>query len=555
MSRLYLQRSTPAKRAWPLLFIAIAAFYFWGLGSFPLVGPDEPRYAEVAREMLARRDFITPTLGGLPWFEKPPLLYWMMMLTYRVFGVSEYAARLGPAICGLATALFVYWIGKAISEPERDVDDPPNIGPWSALAWLSSVGAIGLSRGATFDIVLTTTITGALACFFVSETRARLTHNGRRSINWLHLGFYLFAGLSLLAKGLIGFVIIFGVIGLYFILRREWPRRSFVLSLVWGVPAALLLAGVWFGPMIARHGSKFIDQFIIQHHFARFVSNKFHHPAPFYFYLPVLIGLALPWTIALAAALFSSRRWNWRGESSLDRARIFALAWLLVPLVFFSFSGSKLAAYILPVLPAVAILVGERIDCFCRAGRGEKVLRLTGALLIAMAAAATLYTHKNAGLSLVTSLAAILLVVVGALVLVRPQPARRSFITISVVVLLAAVIGVKVVGPSVARRQSTRDLLAAAASRGYSSTPVVQLHTIQRSTEFYAAGRITYGSDGDPVKFESAAQVADAARFTGGPVLCLVPIEFESQVLNLTGTDSEVVSDNGDVALLVVRAR
>ena len=111
-----MQFSALAKRAWLLLFIAIAGFYFWGLGSLPLVGPDEPRYAEVAREMFARRDFITPTLGGLPWFEKPPLLYWMMMLSYRVLGVTEYAARLGPALCGLLTGVFVYWIGKKCVE-------------------------------------------------------------------------------------------------------------------------------------------------------------------------------------------------------------------------------------------------------------------------------------------------------------------------------------------------------------------------------------------------------------------------------------------------------
>src|SRR3981081_2979137 len=103
-----------AKRGWLLLFLSIAAFYLWGLGSLPLVGPDEPRYAEVAREMFARRDLITPTLGGLPWFEKPPLLYWLMIASYRVLGISEYAARLGPAICGLLTAVFVYWIGKTI---------------------------------------------------------------------------------------------------------------------------------------------------------------------------------------------------------------------------------------------------------------------------------------------------------------------------------------------------------------------------------------------------------------------------------------------------------
>src|SRR6266481_2864238 len=105
-----------AKRGWLLLFLGIAAFYLWGLGSLPLVGPDEPRYAEVAREMFARRDLITPTLGGLPWFEKPPLLYWLMIAGYRLLGVSGYAARLGPAICGLLTAVFVYWIGKTIED-------------------------------------------------------------------------------------------------------------------------------------------------------------------------------------------------------------------------------------------------------------------------------------------------------------------------------------------------------------------------------------------------------------------------------------------------------
>src|SRR5438552_16935961 len=169
--------------------------------------------------MLARRDFITPTLGGLPWFEKPPLLYWMMMLSYRVLGVSEYASRLGPAICGLFTGLFVYWIGNAIGESTRNGRSnaqPPvtntATGRWSALVWLSSIGALGLSRGASFDIVLTMTLSGALACFLVSEVRTRSSSDGIRLRSSLLIAFYFFAGLSLLAKGLIGFVIIFGVV-------------------------------------------------------------------------------------------------------------------------------------------------------------------------------------------------------------------------------------------------------------------------------------------------------------------------------------------------------
>lgn len=549
MTRLYLQRSNTAKRAWLVLLLAIAAFYLWGLGSLPLVGPDEPRYAQVAREMLRRRDFITPTLGGLPWFEKPPLLYWMMTLSYRVLGVTEYAVRLGPAICGLLTAVFVYLWGSAIDQSQADpAHESRDSGRWCALVWLSSVGAIGFSRAATFDIVLTMTISGALASWFLFEVKA----GKNLSVGPLLFGFYFFTGLSLLAKGLIGPVIVFGVIGLYFVVRREWPRRQFLISLVWGLPFSMAVAAGWFVPMVARHGWVFIDQFIIQHHFARFATNKYHHPGPIYFYLPVLIGIALPWTIVLGASLLSTRRWNWRGAAPLDRARVLALAWLVLPIVFFSFSGSKLGGYILPALPAVAVLAGERIACFWREQRGEKVLRLTGALLIVMAAAAIWYTHREANMSLaITGLLLLPLVVTGLLALVRPR--RSLFAAIVVVTFLTATAGLIFVGPAVARSQSVRDLFASAAARGYATTPVVQLHTIERSAEFYAAGRITYGVDGEPVKFEGVAQVVDAARRSDGAVLCLIPSELASQLLEAKQARSELIGENGRVSLILVR--
>src|SRR2546421_5874591 len=536
--RLYLQLSALAKRAWLLFFIAIAGFYLWGLGSFPLVGPDEPRYAAVAREMFARRDFITPTLGGRPWFEKPPLLYWMMILSYRVLGVSEYAARLGPALCGLLTGVFVYWIGSAIEGAERN--DPSNegshltnagVGRWSALVWFSSLGAIGFSRGATFDIVLTMTVSGALACFFVSEVSARKDGDAVRRGPPLLLAFYFFAGLSLLAKGLVGYVIIFGVVAVYFIVRRESSTARFARSIIWGLPLSLAIAGGWYGPMLARHGWTFIDQFIVQHHFARFVTNKYHHPGPPYFYLPVLAGMALPWTIVLAASLISARRWHWRGALPLERARVFALAWLLVPLVFFSFSGSKLIAYILPALPAAALLIGERMACFCREERGEKILRLTGGGLICLAAAGVWYSHRNSQLNFYcTGLAALPFISVGAIAMVRPQLRNQLFLLISIAAFIMAAIGLKCAAPLVAGTESVRDLFANAALHGYATTQVVQSHTIERTAEFYAANRITYGSDGEPVKFEGAGQVIEAARKSGGSSLCLGAVPVQGQL-------------------------
>jgi 4-amino-4-deoxy-L-arabinose transferase-like glycosyltransferase len=553
-----------AKRVWSFLFLAVAAFYLYGLGAVPLVGPDEPRYAQVAREMLARHDLITPTLGGLPWFEKPPLLYWMMMASYRVFGVSESSARLGPAICGLLTALFIYWIAASVGSVQVEQPSRNDLSRYSALAFLSSLGVIAFARAASFDIVITMTVTGAFACFFAWHVRYR-TRSGSDGIEAnppparitpLLPAFYLFIGLSLLAKGLIGIVIPFGVIACYFLLRREWPQGKFVVSLFWGVPLALASAAVWYGPMISRHGWTFVDQFIIQHHFARFATNKYHHPAPFYFYLPVLAGLALPWTAQLVAAFVSTRRWNWRGDAPLARLRVFAIAWIVVPVIFFSFSGSKLTAYILPVMPAVALLSGERLECFLRAGRGDRVMRITGALLIVLALIGGWYSIRHLRLSTLCIGATLLpFVVVGVAALLRPQMRKLLFVLIPVATFVASAVAINCAAPVAARTESVRDLLAVASARGYGAARVVQLHIIERTAEFYAAGRLDYGPDGEPVKLEGVTQVADAAHHSGGSVLCFVPTEYESQLTSYRKIQAEVVANNGRVSLVIVRVR
>jgi 4-amino-4-deoxy-L-arabinose transferase-like glycosyltransferase len=560
-----LQPSILAKRAWFLLFIIIGAFYLWALGSLPLVGPDESRYAQVAREMLTRGDFVTPTLGGFPWFEKPPLLYWLMIFSYRIFGVNEYAARFGPAMCGLLTALFVYWIGRSVEDSRVDKHEPGRgaLGQWAALIWLSSLGAIAFSRGASFDIVLTMTVTGAFAFFLISHLRSADSSPASSQATplpgkqiWLLVGFYSFTGLSTLAKGLIGPVIVFGVVTLYYIVRLERPGRMLAKSLVWGIPLAFAVAGLWFIPMIARHGWSFIDQFIVQHHFARFVSNKYHHPGPIYFYLPVVGGLALPWTVVLGATIISVRRWTWRGASSLDRLRVFAFVWLILPLVFFSFSGSKLTAYILPVLPAIALLAGERIACALEAGRGEAILRLIGATLLGLATAGYWYMSGHFKLSsYCLAFAALPLVLVGAAAVIRPQLRKPLFVLVALAVITSSGIALKCAGPVVARTESVRDLLAAAAERGYIATPVVQLHTVERTAEFYAANRLTYQPDGEPLKLEGVTQVVDAARRNNGLVLCFVPLQYESQLTSYKSAQVEVIADNGRVALVAVRVR
>lgn len=539
-----------AKHGWKLIFLAIATFYLFGLGRLPLVGPDEPRYAEVAREMFARHDLITPTLGGHSWFEKPVLLYWMMIANYRVFGVSEYAARLGPAICGLLTGAFVFWLGKTVERTNRDSKNAAYLGEWSAVVYLSTFGAIVFSRAASFDIVLTMTLTGALCCFFIWH----LANTNGQNRPGLFAAFYFFVGLSLLAKGLVGIVLPFGIIGAYFVIHREWPNKSLWLSLLWGLPIGFVVAASWYGPMIYRHGWTFIDQFIVQHHFARFLSNKYHHPQPFYYYVLVLSLIVLPWTAVLLFSLISARRWNWRGKGAIDLLRLFTLAWLVVTVVFFSLSKSKLSGYVLPVLPATALLIGERVACFVQGNRGQRVIRVTGALiLIGVAAGAWYAAHAlPVPLWLVISVSAIV-AIVAFVAMTAPRP-RVSFLLFAAIPFFIIVC---VLNPavSVANRDSVRNLIRAADARGYSSAPVFYFLCEDRSGEFYASGRLAYDVTAEPIRFEGAQDVARAIRQKGGSGIVLIETRWEKQLTDYGAVATEKIADNGWISVFAVRVR
>jgi 4-amino-4-deoxy-L-arabinose transferase-like glycosyltransferase len=143
------------RTAW--MFALIAFFYIGTIGTLPLLGKDEPRYVQIAREMWQRGDWVTPMLGGQTWFEKPATLYWMIIANFHVFGVSEWAARLGPALCGLATVALVYWIAWRVEQKSalESQSHARGLATWSAVALASCAGLIAFSHVATFDIVLT----------------------------------------------------------------------------------------------------------------------------------------------------------------------------------------------------------------------------------------------------------------------------------------------------------------------------------------------------------------------------------------------------------------
>jgi 4-amino-4-deoxy-L-arabinose transferase-like glycosyltransferase len=546
-----LQRFVLAKRAWLVFLLLPLAAYLYGLGNFPFVGPDEPRYAQVAREMFTRRDAVTPTLAGRTWFEKPALPYWTMMAGYGLLGAGESSARLGFALMGLLTVLVLYRVG---SRAEREGSAEGGLS-WLALSCAvvaaSSAGLLLFSHGVNFDIPLTLMTTIALACFFVQE----LETDKRRRL-WLLAGFYLGTGAALLSKGLIGFIITFGVVTAYYLLRRAWPRREIFLSLAWGVPLALLMAGVWYAPVIMRHGWAFVDEFFIQHHFARYTSNKYHHPQPFYFYLPVILLMLLPWTPYLIESLVGARRWELRAADALSKWRAFALCWLLMPVLFFSASGSKLPGYILPALPGAVMLAGERLARTLRGEGGRASMRACGLLAGGLAGGIVVYVSR-AGYPVMACavIGALPLLAAGLAALVLTKRGWLATVSIMCGMFLLIIIGLECGIEKISRRVSIEHALAQADARGYGLSPVYNLHTIERTAEYYAAGRLQYGADGEPMRFEGATQVEEAARASVGSVLVIVPSEYAWQLTTYAPLETETIDDNGEVALIAVKIR
>jgi 4-amino-4-deoxy-L-arabinose transferase-like glycosyltransferase len=544
-----LQPSTLAKRGSILLFLAFILFYFYGLGHLPFIGPDEPRYAQVAREMSLRRDWITPTLGGYLWFEKPALLYWMAIVAFKLFGVSEWSARAVGAICGLLTVAAVYWIGTRTSDKNQQGGA---IGFWSALVAGTSAGLIAFSRAVSFDIVVTMTIAWALAFFFAAELEA----DEKLRRRWL-VGLYFGIGLSLIAKGLVGFVIPIGVIGVYYTLRGKAPARDLRLSALWGIPLTMIVAATWYGPMFWKHGTLFFDEFIIKHHFERFATNKYHHPGGIYYYLLILPLLALPWSALLVDGLLQAPKTFWKGsDDNVSRLQTFALAWILLPLIFFSLSSAKLPGYILPVLPAVALLAGSRLAQLNTESKNSWAIRATGALGLVCAIALPVFAWQARKVSVRAALTmAMLSGVVGLVALLSRRGKKAVAVLIGAAPFAIVLVALSSVAPGIADTESSRRLIQLADERGYAHAPLFGLQRDDRSPEFYAAGRVIYGEDHEPVMYDGIGQVIYESHLRKETTLFLIPLRDLDSLRQAESLRTEAIANNGRVAIVAVTPR
>ena len=330
-----------------LLLAGFCAFlFFYGMGQFGLIGADEPRYAQVAREMLERHDWITPVLGGHAWLEKPPLYYWQAMLAYSVLGVSDVSARMPAAIDATLLVIAVYLFFRRF---RRGVEVD------AALITASCAGVVGYAHAASMDMALAATFSiGMLAWWAWRESGKRI---------YLSL-FYFCMALGMLAKGPVAPFLAAVVIVVFASLARE---LRLIVKTLW-LPGILLFCTValpWYFAVQMRN-PQFFREFILEHNLARFSSDLYHHRQPFWYYLPVTAIALVPWTVFVIAAVAEAARVWWAERKAVSaepdleaQLGVFACCWLVVPVMFFSISQSKLPGYILPAVPAGAVLLAD----------------------------------------------------------------------------------------------------------------------------------------------------------------------------------------------------
>lgn len=358
-------RGTAAVPAW--LLAAALALPLLVLGA-PLIEVDDARYAEVPRAMAASGDWVLPTLNGLPYVEKPPLWYWLCAASQKILGPSEAAARLPMLLLALLGAGGALWLGSWLWSP--------NVGRGGALALSTSALWLFLSHNLTLDM--------PVSVFLLWTTALILrTLEKPQDARWAAPGAWLAAALAFLSKGLISVLFpalwTVALIGLF----PKWRRPALKLLSPSGMLLAALVAAPWFLAVQQRRPD-FLHTFFVEQHFQRYLTPRYARGAPWWFYFAVLPGGLLPWTAGALSGL-------WRAASrpfADPRATALAL-WVAGVAAFFTTSHSKLATYVLPVLPHACLLAASALEEGLPVW-GARLSRALGALLALASAAALL---------------------------------------------------------------------------------------------------------------------------------------------------------------------
>ncbi len=362
-----------------LVVINLIAF-LWHLGSTSLVDETEPLFAEAARQMTVTNDWITPYFNGVTRFDKPPLIYWLMAIAYKLIGVNEWAVRLPSALSAIALTMmgFItlqrFGILSDRRDPAQNNQQKPSQQKQTQLSLAAFIGSglmalnphtIIWGRTGVSDMLLSGCMGCALFCFFwgYATTEENQVVSGN---SWLgmpnkwYLAFYVLLGLAVLTKGPVGIVLPGLIIGSFLLFTGRFWQVVAELKLVVGALIFAVITIPWFILVWLRNGQAYFDSFFGYHNFERFTDVVNGHAAPWYFYFLIVLGLFAPWSVYLPVAIAKTQWWRrnyWRKQLRSNQLGIFAFCWFISIFAFFSVSVTKLPSYVLPLVPAASILI------------------------------------------------------------------------------------------------------------------------------------------------------------------------------------------------------
>jgi len=506
---------SPSEISWrrdlALLVLLFGTLFAWRLGSAPLVNPDEGRYAEVPREMLASGDWVTPRLDGVPYFEKPPLVYWAVAACERLLGPSEWSVRLTPALFAVGGILLAY--GAARRLYGRDA------GFWAAVVLGTSLLYVAMGHLVGLDLAVSVLMSATLFCFVLGVHEPP---GWRR--RWLFYGLYASAALATLTKGLMGFLITGAVMLLWLALVDQWKRLR-PLHLPSGVALFLAIAAPWH-VLVALRNPGWAHFYVIYEHWERFLEKGHGRYQPFWFFIPVLLLGLFPWTGFLWAAFRDALAGGWSRRRENAQAWFLAI-WAAFIFLFFSKSQSKLIPYILPVFPPLAVIAGRWLaatlplqDAFARMRPGLRTFGFLCGLLAAGMCVAVLKpglireASQAAELRPYAYVMAAILCVGGIRAMIpRPGEGAARGALIAVTTTLAFLVGVLLLAMPVIDTRSSREVALAARGILRPGDPVYCYHGFFHDFTYYSGEAVGLVSYTDELELQFLGPGERASRF------------------------------------------
>ncbi|MDP3790768.1 MAG: glycosyltransferase family 39 protein [Candidatus Omnitrophota bacterium] len=330
-----------------LLLLLSGYLYFSQMGKFALTDPDETFYAQTAKEMVEKGEWLTPYLYGKPQFEKPILFYWLVEASYKVFGINEFAARFPSGLFGFIGLAAIYLLGRLLFNNR--------VGIFSAIVLATNVEYVILANACVTDMLLSTCMLLGVLFFFYGQIRKK---------GYFYVLSAAALGLSVLTKGPIGLLLPGFIIFVYMMFVRDFTLFKKFKVIAWSSLVFMLIALPWYIVMYKSHANTFMDEFFGFHNITRFLTPEHKTGSEIYYNIPVIFGGFFPWSAFLPLGAWKMLTGIRKPESANRSHSIFMLLWLIVIFIFFTVSSTKLPTYIFPCFISLAVIVGKFWDDF-----------------------------------------------------------------------------------------------------------------------------------------------------------------------------------------------